>query len=256
MIAGYCLLRDHRLLSALTYVWRRRAGLRTKRHEVQARRRVPDAQLAHWFSNYPVSFPAEEAKNLPQRHRDTEEGVGTWRLAHAAITSPLPVSKSLVFLFSVYLCLCGRFSAWIITHPDRRTAQEYLVSISPLCVFTGLCGLDRSLQGGHGDCLQRRPGVCGQSMSSYGPAAAAIVADVAAVCVSCAERHLDGILSGAPVQLGADEVGGTADHCHVVCRKCQDHAAGARPRFPSDCLDAHKRRLHGMAIHIRRWRKN
>jgi GT2 family glycosyltransferase len=58
LIVGYCLLGDRRLLSALTYVWKHRRELAEKRRQVQARRRVPDSQLAPWFSNKPKSFPA------------------------------------------------------------------------------------------------------------------------------------------------------------------------------------------------------
>jgi GT2 family glycosyltransferase len=58
LIAGHCLLRDRRLLPALTYVWKCRRELAEKRRQVQARRRVPDSQLARWFSNRPRSFPA------------------------------------------------------------------------------------------------------------------------------------------------------------------------------------------------------
>jgi GT2 family glycosyltransferase len=57
LIAGYCLVRDRRLLSALTYVWRHRSELRAKRHQVQSRRRVADSALLRWFSNQPASFP-------------------------------------------------------------------------------------------------------------------------------------------------------------------------------------------------------
>jgi GT2 family glycosyltransferase len=60
MIFGYCLLRDRRLLSALTYIWHRRDTLEAKRHAVQAKRRISDAELARWFSNKPASFPASE----------------------------------------------------------------------------------------------------------------------------------------------------------------------------------------------------
>jgi GT2 family glycosyltransferase len=56
LIVGYCLLRDRRLLSALTHVWRRRGELARQRREIQARRRVPDAQLARWFADRPATF--------------------------------------------------------------------------------------------------------------------------------------------------------------------------------------------------------
>jgi GT2 family glycosyltransferase len=51
LIVGYCVLRDHRLLSALAYVWQHRQELAAKRREVQACRRVPDSELARWFAN-------------------------------------------------------------------------------------------------------------------------------------------------------------------------------------------------------------
>jgi len=57
-IVGYCVLRDWKYLSALAYVWKRRAALRVKRRQVQGRRQVSDSQLARWFSDCPVSFPA------------------------------------------------------------------------------------------------------------------------------------------------------------------------------------------------------
>ena len=56
LIAGYCVLRDRRLLSALTYVWQHRRELAGKRQAVQALRRVPDSELARWFNNRPVAF--------------------------------------------------------------------------------------------------------------------------------------------------------------------------------------------------------
>jgi GT2 family glycosyltransferase len=56
LIVGYCVLRDRRLLSALTYIWEQRRELAAKRHEVQARRRVPDSELARWFANRPVGL--------------------------------------------------------------------------------------------------------------------------------------------------------------------------------------------------------
>jgi GT2 family glycosyltransferase len=61
LIAGYCLLRDRRLLSALSYVWEHRRELRAKRQEIQARRRVPDSELARWFGGSPVTVPGSRA---------------------------------------------------------------------------------------------------------------------------------------------------------------------------------------------------
>jgi GT2 family glycosyltransferase len=60
MIVGYCVLKDRRFFSALAYVWRQRRSLAAKRRAVQARRRVPDSELARWFSDTPVSFPVEQ----------------------------------------------------------------------------------------------------------------------------------------------------------------------------------------------------
>jgi GT2 family glycosyltransferase len=57
LIVGYCVLKDRRLLSALQFVWQRREVLRTKRRQIQARRRVSDRDLARWFQNEPASFP-------------------------------------------------------------------------------------------------------------------------------------------------------------------------------------------------------
>jgi GT2 family glycosyltransferase len=56
-IVGYCLLVNRKLLSALTYCWTNRTATCEKRKEVQARRRVSDREIAHWFSDNPVSFP-------------------------------------------------------------------------------------------------------------------------------------------------------------------------------------------------------
>jgi GT2 family glycosyltransferase len=60
-ILAYCLLRDRRYLSALAYAWKHRDTLKDKRRQVQARRRVPDWELARWFSNRAVSFPLVKA---------------------------------------------------------------------------------------------------------------------------------------------------------------------------------------------------
>ncbi len=47
---GYAVVVNRRLLSAFGYVWDHRERLQSKRRIVQARRRVPDAELMHWFS--------------------------------------------------------------------------------------------------------------------------------------------------------------------------------------------------------------
>ena len=58
-VIGYCLLVDRRLVSALVEVWKLRKRLRDQRSAIQKRRRVDDSELGKWFSNRPVSFPAD-----------------------------------------------------------------------------------------------------------------------------------------------------------------------------------------------------
>jgi GT2 family glycosyltransferase len=55
-VAGYCLLWNRRLASALFEVWKLRRDLASKRKIIQARRRVSDAELSHWFSPRPVAI--------------------------------------------------------------------------------------------------------------------------------------------------------------------------------------------------------
>ena len=50
MALGYAVVVNRRLLSAFGYVWDHRSALKRKRQIIQARRRVPDAELMHWFS--------------------------------------------------------------------------------------------------------------------------------------------------------------------------------------------------------------
>jgi GT2 family glycosyltransferase len=79
MIVGYALLRDRRLLSALTYPIKNLSSIRRKREIIQAHRRVLDRHLIWWFSDIPratyadvitdaipVSAPAGSAKSVPQ----------------------------------------------------------------------------------------------------------------------------------------------------------------------------------------------
>jgi GT2 family glycosyltransferase len=54
-VIAYCLFVDRRLASALTAVWKCRRELIKKRHVVQSRRRVSDAELAAWFSTRQAS---------------------------------------------------------------------------------------------------------------------------------------------------------------------------------------------------------
>ena len=59
MVAGYGLLRDWRMLSALVYPLKNLASIRRKRHIIQSRRRVSDHELLPWFSDTP------HAEDLP-----------------------------------------------------------------------------------------------------------------------------------------------------------------------------------------------
>jgi GT2 family glycosyltransferase/glycosyltransferase involved in cell wall biosynthesis len=57
LVAAYALVVNRRLLSALWYVWDQRDTFRRKRQIVQARRRVHDADLMHWFSGSQAGVP-------------------------------------------------------------------------------------------------------------------------------------------------------------------------------------------------------
>lgn len=70
LILGYSLLVDRRLLSALAFVWKNRERTRGKRRLIQARRRVPDAEIRSWFRNTPVARPVAPAVAQPFRAVD------------------------------------------------------------------------------------------------------------------------------------------------------------------------------------------
>lgn len=53
LTAGYALLRDQRMISAVLYWWKARASIGRKRRIIQARRRVSDRELLWWFSDTP-----------------------------------------------------------------------------------------------------------------------------------------------------------------------------------------------------------
>ena len=53
MVVGYALLRDRRLLSAVTYPVRNLGSIRRKRKIIQSRRRVTDRVLLWWFCDTP-----------------------------------------------------------------------------------------------------------------------------------------------------------------------------------------------------------
>jgi GT2 family glycosyltransferase len=59
VIVGYAALRNWRLFSALAYPLLHVGRFWRKRRWVQGRRRVPDRQLQHWFSNKRTSEPAD-----------------------------------------------------------------------------------------------------------------------------------------------------------------------------------------------------
>jgi GT2 family glycosyltransferase len=61
-VIGYCLVVDRKLLSALAQAWKLRHDVMRKRKLIQARRRVSDGELSHWFSARPVSFPTGGSK--------------------------------------------------------------------------------------------------------------------------------------------------------------------------------------------------
>lgn len=73
MVAGYALLRDWRLISAIVYPVRVWPDLMRKRRAIQGKRRASDRELAQWFSNTPMSEPllrrkvtdSAEATNQP-----------------------------------------------------------------------------------------------------------------------------------------------------------------------------------------------
>ncbi len=60
MVFGYALLVNPKLISALRRGWNLRANMREKRRLIQARRRVPDEQLLHWFSGSQRGMPIGE----------------------------------------------------------------------------------------------------------------------------------------------------------------------------------------------------
>lgn len=61
-VIGYSLLWDRRLASALGQVWKLRHDWRAKRRAIQARRRVSDAELSHWFSWRPAAISIGRSK--------------------------------------------------------------------------------------------------------------------------------------------------------------------------------------------------
>jgi len=58
MVLGYAIVRDRRLLSAISDPLRNIGSIRRKRKIIQARRRVPDRDLIWWFSDTPRAIDA------------------------------------------------------------------------------------------------------------------------------------------------------------------------------------------------------
>ena len=65
MTFGYAVIRDRRMLSAVTYWWRARDSVRHKRAIIQSRRRVSDRDLLWWFSNTPRAVDAVASSQSP-----------------------------------------------------------------------------------------------------------------------------------------------------------------------------------------------
>jgi GT2 family glycosyltransferase len=62
LIAGYALLADRRLLSALAFVWRNRKATWRKRRLIQQRRRVSEKEIRSWFRGQPRALPLETSE--------------------------------------------------------------------------------------------------------------------------------------------------------------------------------------------------
>jgi GT2 family glycosyltransferase len=69
MTAGYALLRDRRMISAVLYPWKARASIRRKRTIIQGRRRVADRDLLWWFSNSPRAIDVDGAASAAGAER-------------------------------------------------------------------------------------------------------------------------------------------------------------------------------------------
>ncbi|HJS99947.1 MAG TPA: glycosyltransferase family 2 protein [Terriglobales bacterium] len=58
-IIGYSVVGDRRFLSAFAFVWKNRRRTLRKRRIIQARRRVPEAEIRSWFRNRPQARPVK-----------------------------------------------------------------------------------------------------------------------------------------------------------------------------------------------------
>ena len=72
MTVGYAVVRDQRLLSAVTYWWKARANVRRKRAIIQGRRRVSDRNLRWWFSNTPRAVDVATGTGSPAAADQTQ----------------------------------------------------------------------------------------------------------------------------------------------------------------------------------------
>ncbi|HKW27446.1 MAG TPA: hypothetical protein VJN48_16795, partial [Terriglobales bacterium] len=58
-IVGYSMVGERRFLSAFAFVWKNRQRTLRKRRIIQARRRVPEAEIRSWFRNTPEARALE-----------------------------------------------------------------------------------------------------------------------------------------------------------------------------------------------------
>jgi GT2 family glycosyltransferase len=73
MVVGYAVLRDWRMLAAITYPLRNLSHVRRKRSIIQSRRRVPDRKLLWWFNDKPQAIDAEAAVTASVTRRPSTE---------------------------------------------------------------------------------------------------------------------------------------------------------------------------------------
>src|SRR5215469_42856 len=74
-VLGYALLRDWRMLDAISYPLRNLSSVRSKRAVVQTRRRVSDGKLLWWFSDAPRAIDSKAAVRASATNgRSTAEG--------------------------------------------------------------------------------------------------------------------------------------------------------------------------------------
>jgi hypothetical protein len=86
VVAGACLLHEHKSLEAFWYLARNWRRVMEKRKAIMARRRVDDEYIANWFSYEPVSKPAPKfnsklaaIKSAPAKAQTRSRGAGSAR---------------------------------------------------------------------------------------------------------------------------------------------------------------------------------